>query len=208
MGLALLLLTAAAASGPQRWTPGDAGRSACGAGFDHFPFCNASLALDARVLDLISRIPDSAKPNLLTARGSGQGPQYAATGGREAFPELGVPSYYWGSNCLHASMFANCTTDGRCSTGFPSGPSWAAMWDRDAWRSMAAVVGKETRAAFNLRNFTDQEREGLGLDCWGPVLNMNRDRAPPSPVQTPGAEAVVVQRAGAGTARPARSAPT
>ena len=70
-----------------------------------------------------------------------------ATGGREAFPELGVPSYYWGSNCLHASMFANCTTDGRCSTGFPSGPSWAAMWDRDAWRSMAAVVGKETRAA-------------------------------------------------------------
>ena len=72
-------------------------------------------------------------------------------------------------------MFANCTAAGGCSTGFPSGPSWAAAFDRRLWRAMASVVGTETRAAFNLRNFTDQERDGLGLDCWGPVLNLNRD---------------------------------
>jgi hypothetical protein len=174
---ALLLLAAAAARASAaptqvppipkvgKWTPGDAGKSACGAGHDHWPFCNASLDLDARVRDLVSRIPMAAKPNLLTARGAGKGPGYAKTGGREALPELGVPSYYWGSNCLHASMFANCTSDGRCSTGFPSGPSLAAMWDRELWRSMASVVGQETRAAFNLRNFTDQERMGIGLDC-------------------------------------------
>eukprot|EP01051_Picozoa_sp_SAG22_P026468 SAG22_NODE_8365_length_661_cov_1.261566_1_plen_195_part_01 len=39
----------------------------------------------------------------------------------------------------------------------------------------ARASGRACRAAFNLRNFTDQEREGLGLDCWGPVLNLNRD---------------------------------
>ena len=180
--MAMLLPAQAASSvsagagrhGTQRWTPGDAGRSACGQGYDHFPFCNASLDLDERVADLVQRIPMAAKPNLLTARGAGTGPAYARTGGREELPKLGVPSYYWGSNCLHASMFANCTDDGRCSTGFPSGPSIAAMWDREIWRSMASVVGQETRAAFNLRNFTDQEREGIGLDCWGPVINMNR----------------------------------
>ena len=114
-----LLLVLTAASGPGKWTPGDAGMSACNPPHDHYPFCNTSLSIDDRVLDLISRIPDSAKPNLLTARGRGAGQGYEKSP-REAFPEIGVPSYYWGSNCLHASMFANCTTDGRCSTGFPS----------------------------------------------------------------------------------------
>ena len=36
--------------GAPRWTPGDAGRSACGIGFDHYPFCNASLDINSRVL--------------------------------------------------------------------------------------------------------------------------------------------------------------
>ena len=124
-------------------TTRDAGRSACLLGFDHYPFCDTSLPLDARVHDLVKRIPDAAKPNLLTARGSGKGAKYAATAGREAFPELGAPSYYWGSNCLHSSMLANCTDYGHCSTSFPSAPSWAAMFDRDLWpKKMATVVGR------------------------------------------------------------------
>ena len=64
------------------------GVSACvvGGGFDHFPFCNVSLPLDARVHDLVSRIPSEAKANLLTARG------HLKNRGRQALPELGVPS--------------------------------------------------------------------------------------------------------------------
>jgi hypothetical protein len=64
------------------------GVSACvvGGGFDHFPFCNVSLPLDARVHDLVSRIPLEAKANLLTARG------HLKNRGRQALPELGVPS--------------------------------------------------------------------------------------------------------------------
>merc|ERR1712195_302432 len=72
-------------------------------------------------------------------------------------------------------MFANCTQAGGCSTSFPSGPSWAATFDRELMRQMAVVVSLETRAGFNLGNFTDNGLNGLGLDCWGPVLNMNRD---------------------------------
>lgn len=149
----------------------DAGVSACvvGGGFDHFPFCNVSLPLDARVHDLVSRIPVEAKANLLTARG------HLKNRGRQALPELGVPSYYWGSNCLHSAMSANCTAAGRCSTSFPSGPSWSATFDRELMRSMAGVVGRETRAFFNMGNFTDNGKNGMGLDCWGPVLNINRD---------------------------------
>jgi hypothetical protein len=60
-----LAAAVAAAGGPHAhaapWTPGDAGRSACNAGFDHYPFCNSSLPLDDRVRDLIARIPDAAK---------------------------------------------------------------------------------------------------------------------------------------------------
>ncbi|EOD18267.1 hypothetical protein EMIHUDRAFT_447998 [Emiliania huxleyi CCMP1516] len=146
------------------------GLKACGAGFDHFPFCNHSLPLDQRVWDLVSRIDDSVKPNLLTARG-----HRMHTGGRQALPKLGVPSYYWGSNCLHSSMFANCTTDGRCSQSFPSNTAWAATFDRRLMRQMAAVVGRETRAGWNLGSWLDDGLNGAGLDCWGPVLNMNRD---------------------------------
>jgi hypothetical protein len=149
----------------------DAGRSACvhGSKGADLPFCNTSLPIDDRVRDLISRIRTADKPNLLTARG------HLKNRGRTAIPELGVPSYYWGANCIHSSMFSNCTTTGRCSTSFPSGPSWAATFDREMMRSMASVVGREQRAGFTLGNFTDNGRNGLGLECWGPVINMNRD---------------------------------
>ena len=72
----------------------DAGKTACipGGGHDHYPFCDRNLTIDERVKDLINRIPNSSKANMLTARGRGMNK------GREGFPNLGVPSYYWGSN--------------------------------------------------------------------------------------------------------------
>ena len=118
-----------------------------------------------------ARINATDKPNLLTARGHLK----SKVSGRTALPALGVPSYYWGSNCIHSSMFSNCTKDGRCSTSFPSGPSFAATFDRSLIKNMAAVVGVETRAGFNMRTWLDNGMNGAGLDCWGPVINVNRD---------------------------------
>ena len=46
------------------------GQSACVLpGHTSYPFCNTSLSVDERVTDLIGRIRDEDKPNLLTARG-------------------------------------------------------------------------------------------------------------------------------------------
>ena len=145
-----------------------ADKIACLPPHDHYPFCNQSLPLDDRVHNLISLIPDNIKAALLTARGPDR------TGKRQSIPELGVPSYYWGSNCIHSSMFSNCTHDGRCSVSFPSGPSQAATFDSALIQQMANVVGIETRSGWN-EHWVDNGMNGAGLDCWGPVLNVNRD---------------------------------
>ena len=104
-----------------------------------YPFCNASLAIDARVADLVQRVKDSDKANLLTARG---GPP-----GLQALDYLGVPPYYFGTNCLH-SVGAGCTDDGHCPTNFPSGPSMGATFNRNLTREVANVIGRGLRALY------------------------------------------------------------
>jgi len=163
----------------------DVGVAACQPGSPHtaLPFCDASLPSAVRARDLLARINDTAKPALLTARGPSNGKSTAPNGGRQAFPELGVPSFYWGSNCLHSAMLANCTASGGCATSFPANVGFAATFDRELMQQMAIVVGEETRAGYNLK-FLDNSINGLGLTCWGPVLNMcvryNHPAAPPS----------------------------
>eukprot|EP00937_MAST-01D_sp_MAST-1D-sp2_P002954 g2954.t1 len=141
---------------------------ACRPPHDGYPFCNASLPVDERVRDLIARIDDKDKPNLLTARGLGGHGDHM-----QALPELGVPAYYWGTNCLHSLNGGSCVVDShnrtRCPTNFPSGPAFGAMFDRNAVRDMARAIGVELRAMFILR-----KNQG-SLDCWGPVVNLNRD---------------------------------
>lgn len=121
-----------------------------------------------RVLDLISRIDDKDKPNLMTARGRGGDGKHM-----QAFPELGVPAYYWGTNCLHSLNSGVCVNNSkgelRCPINFPGGPSFGAMFDRGMIRNMSTAIGKELRAMFILR------KNPNSLDCWGPVINLNRD---------------------------------
>ena len=143
---------------------------ACHAGFDHFPFCDVALPTADRVADLVARINDTDKPNLLTARGLGGKGDHM-----QAIPALGVPAYYWGTNCLHSMNGGSCVVDSRnvsrCPTNFPSGPSFGATFDRGLVRSMARVVGVELRAMFALKLGAHY----MSLDCWGPVVNLNRD---------------------------------
>lgn len=133
-----------------------------------YPFCDTTLAVADRVNDLISRINNSDKPNLLTARGrGGNGEQM------QAIPALGVPSYYWGTNCLHSLNGGRCVVNSKnvtvCPTNFPSGPSFGATFNRQLIKEMAMVVGTELRAMF-AGNYGQPS-----LDCWGPVINLNRD---------------------------------
>lgn len=114
---------------------------ACTAPHDRYPFCNTSLPVEDRITNLMTFIDDAVKPNLLTARG---GPH-----GLQNLSHVGVPAYYWGTNCLH-SVGAPCTFDGHCPTNFPSGPSMAASFDREMIAEVATVVGRELRALYNV----------------------------------------------------------
>jgi beta-D-xylosidase 4 len=127
------------------------------------PFCDSAQPISVRVADLVSRINDTDKPDLLTARAS------------KAIPELGVPGYYWGTNCIqsvengaHGETPARCTDDWRCSTKFPNPPNMMSTFNRTAMKWIGATMAIELRALYNL---------GLanGLDCWGPVINLARD---------------------------------
>jgi hypothetical protein len=151
------------------YVPGtNANPFACLAPHDGYPFCNRSLSVAARVADLVARIPDADKANLMTARGRGGSGQHL-----QSIPELGVPSYYWGTNCLHSLNGGACVTDSagvtRCPTNFPSGPAYGATFDRALIRAMAKAIGVELRAMFALRIGQPS------IDCWGPVINLNRD---------------------------------
>jgi len=134
---------------------------ACQPPHETYPFCNTDLSIDVRLQDLIKRIPNKKKIKLLQARGMGH------------VKEIGVPAYYWGTNCLHSLSNVPCVIDedtdkSHCPTDFPSGPSFAATFDRSLIREMGDIIGQELRTAF-LFNATP------GLDCWGPVINLNRD---------------------------------
>ena len=53
------------------------------------------------------------------------------------------------------------------TTSLP-GPSMAASFDRTLIKQVATTVGRELRALYNVGT-------AKGLDCWGPVINLNRD---------------------------------
>lgn len=97
----------------------------------------------------------------------------------QSLPALGVPAYYWGTNCLHSLNGGKCVNDSkgteRCPTNFPSGPSFGAMFDRDLIKKMANVIGVELRAMLALGDNGTESWALPSIDCWGPVINLNRD---------------------------------
>jgi hypothetical protein len=128
-----------------------------------YPFCDTTKGLDERVRDLVGRIRPEDKPNLLMARGGNE--VHRADGDKmQPLPYLGVPEYYWGTNCLHSvNNLVNdtgCISRGNCPASFPAGPGFAATFDRDTIRRMANTIGRELRSLYNARR-------AWGLDCWG-----------------------------------------
>ena len=133
-------------------------RACSGGNYSHYPFCDTKLSVNERVADLVSRINDNDKPALLTARAV------------QDLPYVGVPAYYWGTNCIqsveagaHHESPQRCVGD-RCPTHFPNPPGWASSFNRTAMEAMAAVMAKEIRALYNIG-------VAKGVDCWGPVVS-------------------------------------
>ena len=134
---------------------------ACQPPHDKYPFCDVSLPLEDRVGDLVSRIPDEAKPHLLTARGWPQGNV------RNLTKEVGVPAFDWGLNCIHG---VQSTCKGSvCPTSFPNPNSLGASFNMTNVLAMGHYIGSEARALW-LAGVTETSswsgRAHVGLDCW------------------------------------------
>jgi beta-D-xylosidase 4 len=129
-----------------------------------FPFCDTSLSIDDRIDDLISRIDIKYVPQLLTARSSPN----------NAIPELGLPEYDWGANCIHGVQ-SKCGKN--CPTSFPSPNALGASFNRAGFRKMGEIISEELRALWleGAEENGASTRPHIGLDCWSPNINLNRD---------------------------------
>ena len=133
------------------------------------------MPVDQRVADLVGRLKFDEKAPLLTARESPLG----------SVERLGIPEYNWGANCIHGVQ-SRCGS--RCPSTFPNPNAQGASWNRTSWSAMAAVTGVELRALY-VENVGQQEDDGaphLGLDCWSPNININRDPRWGRNLETPG----------------------
>ncbi|KAE9051973.1 putative exo-1,4-beta-xylosidase [Phytophthora rubi] len=149
-----------------------------------FPFCDASLYTSERVEDLLRRLPLDEKVTLLTARASPKG----------NMSSIGLPEYNWGANCVHGVQ-STCGTN--CATSFPNPVNLGAIFDPQAVHDMAQVIGWELRALW-LEGARENYATGphLGLDCWSPNININRDPRWGRNMETPSEDPLVNSKYG------------
>ncbi|GMF23761.1 unnamed protein product [Phytophthora lilii] len=132
------------------------------------PFCDASLPLDARVDDLVGRIPLDQAVGLLVNNAS-------------ATADVNIPSYEWWNEALHGLAlspgvtFKDPTT---AATSFPQVLSTAASFNRTLFYQIADMISTEARAFYNSKN--------AGLTFWTPNVNILRDPRWGRGQETPG----------------------
>ncbi|RLN86220.1 hypothetical protein BBJ28_00022607, partial [Nothophytophthora sp. Chile5] len=148
------------------------------------PFCDASLTTHARVEDLLARLPLDEKVTLLTARASPRG----------NMSSIGLPEFNWGANCVHGVQ-STCGTN--CATSFPNPVNLGAIFDPQVVFDMAQVIGWELRALW-LEGARENYAAGphLGLDCWSPNININRDPRWGRNMETPSEDPLVNSKYG------------
>ncbi|OWZ23991.1 Beta-glucosidase [Phytophthora megakarya] len=107
---------------------------------------------------------------------------------------IGLPEYNWGANCVHG---VQSTCGSRCATSFPNPVNLGAIFDPQAAFDMAQVVGWELRALW-LEGARENYAAGphLGLDCWSPNININRDPRWGRNMETPSEDPLVNSKYG------------
>ena len=134
-----------------------------------YPMCDATLAADARVADMLARMPLKEKINAMYRE---FGSPFVNCDGNSGIPSLGlnggIPNY---SECLHGVAYGCTTVNGSdlCPTLFPNGMLLGASFNRSLFAGVGRVIGEELRALNNLANSPS------GFSCWSPDLNLARD---------------------------------
>ena len=120
------------------------------------PFRNASLPIEQRVNDLVSRLTLEEKVAQTLDRAT-------------AIPRLDIPAYNWWNEGLHGiarSGFA---------TMFPQAIGNAATWDAPLVGRIGDVVSIEARAKYNDALRHNNHDRYYGLTIWSPNINIFRD---------------------------------
>ena len=120
------------------------------------PYLDASLPVEQRVEDLVSRMTLEEKISQMR--------DHAA-----AIPRLGVPKYDWWNEGLHGVAF------GGYATNFPQVIGMAATWDTGLVHQMAETISTEARAKYRQAMREDHREMFFGLTFWAPNVNIFRD---------------------------------
>jgi beta-glucosidase len=130
----------------------------------HFPFCNTSLPVLQRTLDLVGRMTVEQK----IAQMVNSAPPIDA---------LGVKGYNWWTEALHG-VLGSCTHDKRCPTSYPMPIGLGATFNMPLIKKMASQISSEARRLFmeneEQKQLNDKWRY-VGLDFWSPNINIFRD---------------------------------
>ncbi len=123
-----------------------------------YPMWHASLPIEQRVNDLVSRLTLEEKvAQMLNAA--------------PAIPRLGVPAYEWWNEILHGVARTPYKT-----TVFPQAIGMAATWDTASLKLMAHYSGMEGRAINNKAVAEGKTKDRYhGLTYWTPNINIFRD---------------------------------
>lgn len=132
------------------------------------PFCDATLAIDARVDDLVARIKLHEAVGLLSEFSRG-------------VKSLEIPPYQWWNEALHGvalSAGVSFTSPTSVATSFPQIISTAASFNRSLFFQIGDAISTEARAFYNANH--------SGLTFWTPDINIFRDPRRGRGQETPG----------------------
>ena len=151
--------------------------------FSSYPYCNASLSVEARVADLLSRMRPSEKAAALDS-------------GVPAIARLGVPSMHSGE-ALHGAatgcLGAPWPGSTGCPTSFPAPVALGAAFDEQLWLDVGLAIGTEARALYN-------ENTGAAW-VFAPNINLARDPRWGRNQEVPGEDPALVSAYGAAFVR-------
>ena len=111
-----------------------------------WPVCNPNLPLDTRAADIVSRISEAEKVQLLS------GAQYPASGADRngiGAPSIGLGQYNFWSESSHGLLYVNYSTQlpGATNTALPITVSQS--FNRTLWKATGNTIGREARAFMN-----------------------------------------------------------
>lgn len=121
-----------------------------------YPFQNLTLPIAQRVDDLVGRMTLPEKISQMTTNAA-------------AIPRLGIPKYYWWSECLHGNAFSGL------ATVFPEPIGLAATFDLSLESQVAVATSDEDRGKYNQTVLDNKPAPYCGLTFFAPNINIFRD---------------------------------